>query len=225
MSLFFNKRAGPGIEKDAPAAKGLKLFFQILYREFFTLIRLNLLFYLFCVPVVTIPAAYCAMTRITVSMVRDEPYFLWTDFWKTFRMEFKKATATGLLLLFGFVVSTVAVWFYWGIVDSNAMFWLLTAVAASGTVLLLFMSYSLFPMIGIVSLPMKAIFKNAYALVSASFFHYLAASLVCAALMVVFILLYPVSLTFLLFLYPSLLNLITVFGAYGGISKHVLREE
>ena len=65
------KKDTPGIAKDAPQKKGFARYFEILWREFFPLIKLNLLFIISCLPIVTIPAALTAMNRITVTMVRD----------------------------------------------------------------------------------------------------------------------------------------------------------
>ena len=40
------KKDTPGIEKNAPKKKGIALFLETLWREFFPLIKLNLLFIL-----------------------------------------------------------------------------------------------------------------------------------------------------------------------------------
>ena len=45
---------GPGIDKDAPPKTGLALFIDIYRREWWNIFKLNLLFLLFCIPVVTI---------------------------------------------------------------------------------------------------------------------------------------------------------------------------
>ena len=226
MSIFkYNSRKpGPGVSRDAPPARGLRLFFQVFFREFFSLVKVNFLFYLFCLPVVTIPAAYCALTRIAVSMVRDQPVFLWNEFWGAFRSEFKRATAAGFLLGLGFVLSIAGAWYFESLSEHHDMIWLMCAVFIAGAVLLVFMGFSLFPMISLVNISLAKAFKNACLLVSVSFFRYILAAYVCVMLVVLVILLYPVSLAPLFLLYPSLMCLITVFSSYGGISKYVLQE-
>jgi len=89
---------GPGISKDAPKATGLRLLGQILAREWWGLIKLNLLFIAASLPLVTFPAAYVAMTKITVSMVEDRNYYLWRDFREAFLRQFWTATLTGTAL-------------------------------------------------------------------------------------------------------------------------------
>ena len=224
MWRLYSNKPGPGVEKDEPPVKGLKLFFQVLYHEFFSLIGVNFLFYLFCIPIITIPASYCAMTRITVSMARNQPYFLWSDFWTTFRSEFRKATVAGIGCIAGLAASAIAIWYYGGLAASHPIFLLLSAFPVFGATVLIFVSYSLFPMIPIVDLPLKKIAKNALLLVPLSFFRYILASLICVALVVLGFLLLPFSLIPMLLLYPSLFSLIIAFGAYGGIKKYVLRD-
>lgn len=100
MGLFNSyTKPGPGIPKDAPPKKGLRLFFDVLTREFFELVKLNLLYLLFCIPIVTIPAATTALCRITLTMIRDQNHFLWNDFFTAFKREFKWSTLFGLPLL------------------------------------------------------------------------------------------------------------------------------
>ena len=225
MGLFFSSKPGPGIDRNAPPAKGVKLFFQIFFLEFFALIKLNLLFYLFCIPIVTIPAAYCAMTRITVTMVRDEPYFLWNDFWAAFRREFAKATIAGFMFIVGIVLSVTALIYYRDLLDTGEALWMMLPVATVCTVTLLFMGFSLFPMIALIDLPLNAIVKNAFLLIPLSFFRYVLASVACVALLVIGFIFNPLSIVVIILVYPSLLNLITVLGAYAGIKKHILKDE
>ena len=99
-NLYF--REGPGIPKDAPRPKGLRLLWATFAREWWTLIQLNLLFALFCLPVVTAPAAYFAMVTIVVTMIEDRNVWLWRDFWGAFRSRF------GLTTLLGFAFAAAA---------------------------------------------------------------------------------------------------------------------
>mgnify|MGYP001548159731 FL=1 len=73
-------KEGPGIEKDAPPKTGLVLFFEVLVREFWQLLKLNLLFVICALPLVTFGAALAALSRCTRNMVRDVPNDVWDDF-------------------------------------------------------------------------------------------------------------------------------------------------
>jgi len=220
----YNK-PGPGIEKDAPRKKGLALFSDILVREFFELIKLNLLFVLFCIPLVTIPAAVCAMSRITVTMVRDEPHFMWTDFWKAFKENFKKATLAGLLLGVGLVVCFLAARFYLDYAGTMVILFIPMSLSLLMLVLLAGMGIYVFPMLALIDLRLKIILKNALLMVLVCLPHTLLSLLAAGALLLAALLYFPYTLIAIVLLLFSLTNLITTFGAYGGMKKYVILGE
>ena len=95
------KRFAPGKGvTELPPQKGARRFFFLLTTHFWRLIRLNMLFVLFCLPVVTIPAALCGMNRVIVTLVRDGNCFLWSEFSKEFKANFLKSIPFGLLFAF-----------------------------------------------------------------------------------------------------------------------------
>ena len=51
----------PGVREEAPKASGPRFFFRIIAQEAAALLKLNLLFLLFCLPAVTIPPALLAL--------------------------------------------------------------------------------------------------------------------------------------------------------------------
>lgn len=227
MGFFKDRysRPGPGIPKDAPKKKGLALFFEILVREAFELIKLNLLFLLFCVPVVTIPAAITAMSRVTGKMVRDENHYLWEDFWGTFKKEFVPATLGGWLLLIVIALSVVGILFYSGGVSVSGIFMLPLVVTVAVGLVTLMASFYFFPMLALVDLPLKQLLKNALLL-----------SVVCplpnllAAVIFILSMYFMIGLLFfavpiILFLACALLNFICTFAAYGGLCKFVIAED
>lgn len=59
----------PDLERSAIRKRGFVGYMDMLWREFFELLKLNLLFVLSCVPIITIPAALTAMHRHHVGMV------------------------------------------------------------------------------------------------------------------------------------------------------------
>jgi uncharacterized membrane protein YesL len=87
---------GPGIPKDAPKPEGLRLLAHVLGREWWELLKLNLLFVAFSLPLVTLPAAYFATVSICVAMIDDRNVYLLRDFWSAFRSRFLVATMLGL---------------------------------------------------------------------------------------------------------------------------------
>jgi len=86
---------GPGIPKDVPRPEGLRLLAHVLVREWWELLKLNLLFLAVSLPLVTLPAAYFATVSICVTMIEDRNVYLWRDFWGAFRSRFRPATLLG----------------------------------------------------------------------------------------------------------------------------------
>ena len=89
-------KEGPGIAKDAPEKTGAAWVGETLAREFWQLVKLNVLFLLCCLPVVTFGAARAAMARCTVNMARDVPNDAWTDFRAALRQDTVRNLLCGL---------------------------------------------------------------------------------------------------------------------------------
>ncbi|TPW31688.1 DUF624 domain-containing protein [Martelella alba] len=124
-------REGPGIPKNAPKKKGLALFFFVLFREAWDLFKLNVMLLVLSIPLVTIPAAFAAATRITVLMVQDENVYLWRDFWRAFRQYFRAATVAGLAFAAVLGLSGYAVYIYAQMARHNLAFAIPVAIGAS----------------------------------------------------------------------------------------------
>lgn len=77
---------------------------------------LNLLFVLFCVPIITVGASLTAAHAVTLKMVDDEEGYLFKTFWKAFRENFRPATV--LWLANAFVL--YALWLDYQIVCASA---------------------------------------------------------------------------------------------------------
>ena len=91
-------KEGPGIPKDAPKKHGIALFAEILRREWWEMLKLNLLFILASLPLVTIPASVAAMTSVSLAFVEDRNTYLVRDFCAAFRRHFGVATIASLVL-------------------------------------------------------------------------------------------------------------------------------
>lgn len=87
-------------ESDRPVpAQGMRRYLFLLGTNFWKLIGLNLLFLLFSLPVVTLPAALCALNRAAVKLVRDGYCLVWLEFRDEFKCELFKALPIGALSL------------------------------------------------------------------------------------------------------------------------------
>lgn len=92
--MFLDKsqfEPNPHAGLELPEKTGPKRFLEIIQEEFLTLIKLNLLFLLCCLPVVTIPPALFATHLLIRRMVLGEPVSCWRDYWGSFRRDWKRA--------------------------------------------------------------------------------------------------------------------------------------
>ncbi len=96
--LIKRKRFAPGKGvTELPPEKGAKRFFFLLTTHPWKLVTLNLVFLMFSIPVVTIPAAVCGMSRVLIKLVREGNCFLWSEFIKEFKANLFKSLPFGLL--------------------------------------------------------------------------------------------------------------------------------
>ena len=217
------KKDTPGISKDAPKKKGFALFFDIFWREFWSLLKLNLLFLISCVPIVTIPAAITAMNRITVTMVRDRNFFLLTDYWKAFKRDFGKSLLGGLILLVALVLFGISTWFYYMLSQSAGKLFLI--LAGCSLCLLLtayFISVYFFPMLAMVDLGIKHLLMNSCVLAYSCFKRTLPGALIALAISLVCVGLLPFSMVYIVVILFSLNSLISNFFVVKPIEEQVL---
>lgn len=89
-------REGPGIDPNAPPKIGPALLADVVVRNWWELVQLNLLMLLFSLPLVTLPAALVAGARVCGLMLQDKPVYLGRDFLEAFRSRFGAAMLLGL---------------------------------------------------------------------------------------------------------------------------------
>lgn len=209
-------KEGPGIEKDAPPKTGIALFFEILVREFWQLLKLNLLFVLCSIPVVTFGAARAALSRCTINMVRDVPNDVWDDFRQAFRQDLRRNCLLGLaeLLAGGLTVTAL----------------LLTEQTAPRTVLLaglagqaLFWSY-LWSMLTALELPFAGAVRNAALLPLLCPQYAFPALVLAAGIVLLHVPLFPLSLPSVLFVPFGMGSFVMSFAAWSGIRRYLLNK-
>ena len=73
------EREGPGIKKDEPSKEGISLFFQLFVARFWDILKLNIIFIVYCIPIVTIGPAFGALTSITMSMIQNKHIYIFIN--------------------------------------------------------------------------------------------------------------------------------------------------
>lgn len=130
-------KEGPGIPKNAPKKTGLALFAEIFAREWWEMVKLNILFILASLLVITIPAAIAATARISVAFVEDRNIYLLRDFTEAFTRYFVRATLWGLAFTAAVGLGIYAIAIYAAGAQNNLMFAVPLTVALFATVFIL----------------------------------------------------------------------------------------
>lgn len=121
-------KPGPGVPKNAPKKRGIARYFELLTREFGGLVKLNLLLFVIMLPasvlylsflltflagnatwglvlgllalIACLPLgpALTAFYWLLAQMLRDDPGFLWHDFKRKFKENFRHMALPGLVL-------------------------------------------------------------------------------------------------------------------------------
>lgn len=71
--------------------------------KIFDLVVLNLLFILFSIPVITMGASLSALYYVSLKILRGEDPYIWQNFFKAFRQNFRQSTLIWILLLLAVV--------------------------------------------------------------------------------------------------------------------------
>ena len=174
MKRWYEPRKNrPDIPKDAKKKTGVVGYLEILWREFFSLVGLNMLFVVCCLPIITIPAAITGMSYVTVTMVRDKNHFLFADFFRAFKRDFWRSLLAGIIFFVMIVIFAFSAYFYYTMgqntVNSALILVVLAAVSGCMAVLTLMTACVFFPMLSMVELNVKALIKNSLVLIGSNF--------------------------------------------------------
>lgn len=209
---------------DGPRPKGLKLLWYVFSRNWWLLIKLNILFWLCCLPLVTIPAALKAMSRICVDLLRGEHGDLWRDWWAAFRGGFLRTTAAGALMALLLFALGSGVRFYGTAMAENGLLALPAVLLLVAMAVLVMALFSLFPLLEFSELRLGEMVRSALLLVLVRLPQNLAALGVLIVLAVGYVLAFPWSSFVLGAIALSLFWLVACYTAWPGLEKYVFHS-
>lgn len=219
------RREGPGIPKDAPKRTGLALFAEIVGREWWELVKLNLLFALSILPLVTLPAAAVAATRICAAMVEDRNHYLLRDYWETFRARFWAASLAGWLLAALFALAGYACAVYARAATQSLAFAPPFAVSLAVLVLVPLYAAHLFAALALSPRPLSRLWRPAALALLARPLPGLGAMGFVAALWLAHVVFYPVSVFMPALFNFSIGTLALTFGVHKATTRACSHEE
>lgn len=214
-------REGPGISKDAPQKEGLDLFWDIFKREFTSLIKLNLIFIVSCIPIITIGPAIGAMTFVTVKMVQDKPSDLFYDFRRSFKKNWKSSFLLGLLELI--LISILIFSMVLCLKKKELIYNIIISIIIVTSVLIGNFFVYIFPMSVSVDLSLSVILKNSILLSIANIKYSFLTLVLCIGLAEISFILFPLTVPFILLFTFSFISFISSFCAWGSIKKFIIK--
>lgn len=217
-------KPGKGVKKDGPKKKRFFLFFEIYFRKFWKLVQLNLLYVLFCIPIITIGPATAAMTKIIHSFTMEKPVFLFSDFWDAFKANFKQGLVVGILdLVLSFCITQAWIFYYAKTLESG-LYWVLLGIVIIFTLLFAFANYYVYLIISTVDLKLLPILRNSFLLSFLGVRTNFITLFFAGGLTVLVFLFCPifVSLLLALFIFFSTYTMITAFNSFQYIHKYMI---
>ena len=112
-------------QEDTSAEKtGFSCFFDLLGRNCGTLLKVNLLFLLSCIPIVTIPLGLFALNQVVGRIVQDQPIKCLQIYRETFRHRWKQSYLAFALTAIPLACAGFGTWFYFHQASSSPLFFL-----------------------------------------------------------------------------------------------------
>ena len=223
MGLFYsNNVSGKGVAKNGPKKKPFFRFWELFFSHFGVLLKLNLIYVLFCLPVVTIGPATAAITAMMRNIYLERPQFIWHDFVQYFKKNFKQSVFIGILDVAAVALTVIMVIQFSNQTNIDTTMKIMYTLSIAVMVLFLMMNFYIYPQIVALNLPLGSIIKNSVILV----FVNLPAELIVLALTLGFValfLFFTFPMVFLLPIIPGAwLVFLSVFCCYPAIQKHLI---
>ncbi|HEY9012133.1 MAG TPA: DUF624 domain-containing protein [Devosia sp.] len=220
----FSTKAGPGVARQATPKTGFALLLDVVARNWWELIQLNLLVILLSLPLVTLPAAIVAATRICALMLDDRPVYLGRDFVEAFRNRFWKATALGVLAIAATGLSGYAAWIFLQAAKSSLLLALPLTISAATAVFAAITSAHAFALCARSDLPLAQLLRLALLGALAKPLPSLAALGFVALLWALHVVFYPVSIFMPAIINFSIGTLAVTFGVHEATARLLARE-
>ena len=211
--------------KNAPQKKRFFLFWELYLRKFWKMISLSFIYFLFCIPIVTIGHATVALVRILRNYSIEKNAFLFSDFWDTFKENFVKGFIVGLIDIVLAVSLATSLIYYPQLGEQTTWGYILLGITLSITLTVVMMNFFIFLMIAVTDIKLPLIFKNAFALTSIAIGKNFITLLLVALTLGIMVLLCVINISFVLLVPIWMLSFvwfIVVFNSYPIIQKYVI---
>lgn len=171
------------------------------------IVMLSIIWVVMCIPIITIGPANTALYYATVKVIRRERGYIFREFFKSFRLNFKRAAIIGVILTVIFAILAIDLMAAWGAITGkttiNSVF---IGVYIALTVFILSFAIYVFPVLSRFDMGIKQLVKAASFMAIRHLLHtiLMIAVLACA---VFAIMVMPIAIIFV----PALASLIISF--------------
>lgn len=248
MGLFGGgfQKPGPGVSKDEPQKKRFFLFFDILFRKFWKICQLNLMYVLFWIPaavgvfafvaggpnllsillvlvsVVLLGPATAGATIVLRNYSREEHAFVFSDFKDGMLKNIKQGVIYSTLSAVALVLLVISLRFYSGAMGQSLLSSIPFVFVMASTFILLSMNLYMYTMIVTFDMPLFQMLKNAVIFSIVGLFTNIFTLIVLGALALLMVLFFPLSIFFIVAFVPVLMLFIATFNAYPRIKKFMI---
>lgn len=222
MGMFSQyTKEGHGVSKEQANAPAYIQFFRILGTRFWTLICLNLLYILFCLPIITIGPATAGMTKVLRNWSRRDAAFVWGDFWETFKTNFKQSFFVGLI---NTVITSILIFDLLFFIFAVKTPIFVTCFVGFTILIWLYMNYYIYTMLITFRLNLRQLYKNAFIFAWAGFIRNTGITLIIVAISYLFTLFVQNPLVWVIYFscYFGICGYTAVFITYPLIKRYMI---
>lgn len=222
MGLFHNNKvSGSGVAKGAKK-KPFFRFWELFANKFWDFFKFNMIYVLFCLPVVTFGPATAALTAMMRNIYLERPQFIWHDFVKYFKENFKQSFFVGILDIAVTAVGVITFIEYNKLPDPDTSLKAAYVMSIAVQVLFFLMNFYIYPQIAALNLKLGDVFRNAMIMVFVNLPRELIVFAVTLGISAVFVIFTFPAVFFLPFVPGAWLVFLSVFCCYPAIQKHII---
>lgn len=247
MGLFSNyERVGKGVSKNPDNKIALFRFLDIFVSHFSKLVILNFMFILILLPFVAIMRieysgvgnivfyilfiilgaivgpGLCGFMKVLRNISCRRPVFIWYDFWKAFRTNFRQGAVMGMIDMLFIIAMSFAIPMYYTMAETNSFFNIPFIICLITSFLFVMMHFYIYLLIASTNLSLWQILKNSLYLTAIEIKISIINLITTVIILLSFWLLFPFS-AFTLVLIPSFLGLLYAFNCFPVIRKYVIK--
>ncbi|MDR2531613.1 MAG: DUF624 domain-containing protein [Oscillospiraceae bacterium] len=224
FGFFDYSKAGKGVSKNEPEKRRFFKFMELFGRKFWKFFYINMLYFLFCIPIITFGPATVALTQVMRKFTLEQPIFIFDEFWKAFKKNFKQGVIIGIFDVIFILAFFIAYLYYNHLtaVEPTLFNLALMSMTIAAGCFILMMHFYIYLQIATLTLSLNQIIKNSMLLVILGIKGNLV-TLLFIALFTAGIYMFFLFAVFLLPLIPfAWLNFLMVFNAYPVITKYII---